>query len=168
MASILDRFQLNSSAKILIALLGAYLVYHFLYRKKTESLDNTDANVSTKAPLVQPQEPPLQAPAPPSEQQRIQQVIADKSQLQANDLLPQYDDANEFAKQNPVSSLLKEQNFLISGYHVGVNTVMQSNKIPYHDIRSAPPIPKSEVGPWSQSSYEVPTGAGRRQLEVGI
>jgi hypothetical protein len=94
-------------------------------------------------------------------------LVAGKQQLTAEDLLPKYDEANEFAKQNPVSDLLKEQNFLISGYHVGVNTVMQSNKIPYHDLRSAPPIPKETVGPWSQSSYETPAGGARRQFDLG-
>jgi hypothetical protein len=104
-----------------------------------------------------------------SEAQQEQQILsaaAEKEALKAEDLLPQYDDANEFAKQNPVSKLLKEQNFLISGYHAGINTVLQSNKIPYHDIRSVPPIPKESVGPWAQSSYETPVGSNRRQLEI--
>ncbi len=86
--------------------------------------------------------------------------------LKAEDLLPKYDDANAFAKENPVSKLLKEQNFLISGHHVGVNTVMQSNKIPYLDIRSLPPIPKENVGPWNQSSFEQSPGNLRRGLEI--
>ena len=78
-----------------------------------------------------------------------------------------YDDANEFAKQNPVSKLLQEQNFLQAGYHMGINTVIQSNKIPYLDIRSCPPIPKQEVGPFNNSSFEQPVGSNRRFLEIG-
>lgn len=112
--------------------------------------------------LAQPetQEPIVEAPAP--------QVVEEANKLTTDDLLPKYDEANEFVKQNPVSALLKEQNFLVSGYHAGVNTVMQSNKIAYHDLRSAPPIPKESAGPWSQSSFENPAGAGRRQLEIGV
>ncbi len=83
-----------------------------------------------------------------------------------DDLLPKYDDANAFAKENPVSKLLKEQNFLISGYHVGVNTVLQSNKIGNLDLRSLPPIPKESVGPWHQSSYEQSAGQLRRGVEI--
>ena len=50
---------------------------------------------------------------------------------------------------------------------MGINTVMQSNKIPYYDLRSAPPIPKQAVGPWAQSSYESFGGASaRRQFEL--
>ena len=96
----------------------------------------------------------------------VQAAVEEKVQLQAEDLLPQYDEANQFAEQNPVSKLLKEQNFLVSGYHMGINTIVQSNKIPYHDLRSAPPIPKENVGPFLQSSYEAPAGAGRKQFEL--
>jgi hypothetical protein len=96
----------------------------------------------------------------------FKRVVEGVPVLAAEELLPKYDDANKFAEENPISKLLKEQNFLISGYHVGINTVLQSNKIAYHDLRSAPPIPKESVGPWSQSSYETPMGANRRQLEI--
>jgi hypothetical protein len=96
----------------------------------------------------------------------FKRVVEGVPPLAAEELLPKYEDADKFAKENPISKLLKEQNFLISGYHVGINTVLQSNKIAYHDLRSAPPIPKESVGPWSQSSYETPMGANRRQLEI--
>ena len=82
--------------------------------------------------------------------------------------MPQYDEANEFTKENAVAKQLKESNFLQAGYHFGINTVVQSNKIPYYDIRSAPPIAKVDAGPWSQSSYENPMGFGRKRLEVGV
>ena len=100
-------------------------------------------------------------------QDMTDKIVSGAIQLKAEDLLPKYDEASDFAKENPVSDLLKEQNFLISGYHMGINTVMQSNKIPYHDLRSAPPIPKQVVGPWQQSSYETFGGASaRRQFEL--
>lgn len=90
------------------------------------------------------------------------------SALTADELLPKYSEADEFVQQNPVASLLKEQNFLISGYHVGVNTIAQSNKIPYHDIRSLPPIPKQTVGPWNQTTIDTLGAAStRRFFEIG-
>lgn len=91
-------------------------------------------------------------------------TIENPQQLTAEDLLPKYDDANEFAKENPVSKLLKEQNFLVSGHHIGINSVMQSNKIPYHDLRAAPPIPKETISPFLNSSYEQPMGANIKPL----
>ena len=95
-------------------------------------------------------------------------IVSGSTQLTADDLLPKYDEASDFAKENPVSKLLKEQNFLISGYHMGINTVLQSNKIPYYDLRSAPIIPKQSVGPWSQSSFEESAGGSKRRFfEIG-
>jgi hypothetical protein len=110
------------------------------------------------------------APAQPKmdEQSYIDNIVAGDKSLKADDLLPRYDAENEFAKENPVSKLLKEQNFLISGYHVGINTVMQSNKIPYHDLRSLPPTPKESVGPWNQSSLEQSPSQLRRGFEIGV
>lgn len=155
MTDIFKMIKSNDLLKIALVLLGVYL---FLTYKSTgkEGVDNViDAKLEIKK---EDQPKPIGK----------EQVVTEKKQIDGEDLLPKYDDANEFAKQNPVSKLLKEQNFLISGYHVGINTVMQSNKIPYYDIRSAPPIPKEVVSPWSQSSFEQPAGAGRKQLEVGV
>jgi hypothetical protein len=87
-------------------------------------------------------------------------------QLSTADLLPKYDEANQFAQQNPVSKLLQEQNFITAGYHMGINTQIQSNKIAYLDLRSAPVIPKQNIGPFLQSSYEEPLSAKRRQFEI--
>ena len=184
MASILETIQSNDLLKVFLILVGVYLFISYTSKNKSEKMENDYGympnyiegveNVKGSAPVAVPVAVPVAAPAQaaaPSavkspQQQQIDNVVAGKAQVKAEDLLPKYDDANEFAKQNPVSNLLKEQNFLISGYHVGINTVMQSNKIPYHDLRSAPPIPKENVGPFLQSSYEQPAGSGRRGLEI--
>lgn len=171
MNSIIQVIQSNDFVKIALILLGVYL---FMTYTKKDTMNNVEPGIyeyldNVNESVVQAETPVQQAAAPTETQQQkqIDSVVAGKDQLHASDLLPKYDEANEFAKQNPVSNLLKEQNFLISGYHVGINTVMQSNKIPYHDIRSAPPIPKENVGPWSQSSFETPMGSNRRPLEIG-
>lgn len=182
MNSFIKMIQSNDLLKVALILLGVYAFIFFFNRyniQVVEKLEDTPAEDSAEAPAVPEQ------PAVPSEPQTSFQpqntdnadasfapsnaatsVGEDKTKLQADDLLPKYDDANDFAKQNPVSQLLKEQNFLISGYHVGVNTVLQSNKIPYHDLRSAPPVPKEYTGPWSQSSYSEPMGSNRKLLEI--
>ena len=89
--------------------------------------------------------------------------------LSTDELLPKLsEEADDFVKQNPVAKMLKEQNFLVSGYHVGINTVLQSHKIPYHDLRSSPAISKSVVSPWNNSYVEAPAGSStRRQFEIG-
>jgi hypothetical protein len=157
--------------QILIIAVVVYFVYTNFLQESFEagSVDQQAPQQPTQQPQPQPQpqpEPIMQGISPEQQAQQINQIIQEKPQLSAEELLPKYDEANEFAKQNPVSDLLKEQNFLISGYHMGINTVMQSNKIPFHDLRSAPPIPKQNVGPFLQSSYETPAGTNRRSLEI--
>lgn len=93
-------------------------------------------------------------------------TILSNQTLTTSDLLPAYDEANEFSKQNPTQNLLKEQNFLVSSpMSGGLDTVVQSKKIAYHDIRSAPPIPKGSPFGIMESSYQEPAGFGRRPLE---
>lgn len=140
----------------------------------SKTLEQVRAESQQKMAAAEMAQPMIQGPtstgqagaAPQQQQAGFQRVVEGVPPLAAEDLLPKYEDADKFAKENPISKLLKEQNFLISGYHVGINTVVQSNKIPYYDLRSAPPIPKESVGPWSQSSYDTPMGANRRQLEI--
>lgn len=164
-------FEIIKTNKIIqFALIAIAIYFAITYMMPKETLENTEA--ASPAIEEKKEEPIVEKPqvvgGTLGEPEIAAAPVPEKpSQLDASELLPKYDEANEFAKQNPVSKLLKEQNFLISGYHVGVNTVMQSNKIPYHDLRSVPPIPKESVGPFLQSSYENPMGAGRRQLEVG-
>lgn len=148
--------------KIALVVLAGYLLFNYMSK---ETMDNTqvgqiyegyqqkdDENVAyEEAKMIEAMEVPDKA-------------ISNSQKLSAEDLLPKYDDANEFVKENPVSKLLKEQNFLISGHHVGINTVMQSNKIPYHDLRAAPPIPKESVSPFLNSSYEQPMGSNIKPL----
>lgn len=81
-------------------------------------------------------------------------------------MLPSYENVNEFDKENQVTNILKERKLLVAGKHSGVDTVVQTNKIPYHDIRSAPAIVKEDVSPFLKSSYEQPMGAGRRKFVI--
>lgn len=174
MADILKMITSNDIVKILLVLLAIYVIITYV-NKNNESMENTEVKGEVKEvkkvkEVIQPEltlSGPELAPVDYVQQKQIDKVVAGSDKLTADELLPKYDDANAFAKENPVSKLLKEQNFLISGYHVGINTVMQSNKIPYQDIRSLPPIPKENVGPWNQSSYEQSPAQMRRFLEIG-
>jgi len=183
MANILKLIQSNDMIKVALILLGVYIF--FIYMKKgtrgaekmqnyygimPEELENVQGEKGEEESLIRPevQEVEQDLVGKKAEQEYIDKIVAGADQVKADDLLPQYDAENEFAKENPVSKLLKEQNFLISGYHVGINTVMQSNKIPYHDIRSLPPIPKENAGPWNQSSYEQSPAQMRRFFEIGV
>lgn len=186
MQEVIDFVKKNILVQILIA--GAILYFFMQYKK--ENLDNVSGTTKTTTPTeitteitpvvpvpstALPQALQLESehsasatmPIASQQQAHVDSVVAGSAQLTTSDLLPVYDDANSFAQQNPVSKLLASQNYLQAGYHMGINTIIQSNKIPYLDIRSCPPIPKQEVGPWQQSSYEQPQGAQRRRLEIG-
>lgn len=164
MDSLIQLVKNNDIIKVALILGAIYLFMQFYHK---ENLDNIEGATPV---IAQPPVPTqlAQTVTPQQQMTQVDKVIAGKTALTTDDLLPKYDDANDFAKQNPVSKLLQETNFLTSGYHSGINTIVSSNKIPYHDIRSVPPIPKSEVSPFMNSSYEQPMGSGRRYLEVGM
>jgi hypothetical protein len=172
MANILETIQNNDILKVLVVILGIYLIYTYYFKPQEKygsyygMIPEQLENVQQEMTLAQPESLSVEAPIAQMQQEQIDKIVAGQDQIKADDLLPKYDDANAFAKENPVSKLLKEQNFLISGYHAGVNTVLQSNKIGNLDLRSLPPIPKESVGPWSQSSYEQSPGQLRRGVEI--
>lgn len=130
---------------------------------------NSDYVLSSKSQPIA-YTPPTNTVAPTTVDQSSSDATLNKilsnQTLTTSDLLPVYDDANEFSKQNPTQNLLKEQNFLASSpMSGGLDTVVQSKKIAYHDIRSAPPIPKGSPFGIMESSYQEPAGFGRRPLE---
>jgi hypothetical protein len=168
MDSLIQLVKNNDIIKVALILGAIYLFMQFYHKENLDNIEGAE-NVKATPVIAQPPAPTqlAQTVTPQQQMTQVDKVIAGKTALTTEDLLPKYDDANDFAKQNPVSKLLQETNFLTSGYHQGINTIVSSNKIPYHDIRSVPPIPKAEAGPWNQSSYENAMGSGRKYLEIG-
>jgi hypothetical protein len=157
MNTIIETIKQNDLLKI--ALVGLAIYLYFTYFKK-ETLDNQPVELETKVET--------KVESQTTEDKVSGAEFQAKPQLVADDLLPKYDESNEFAKQNPVSNLLKEQNFLIGGYHTGVSTHINSSRISYRDLRSSPAIPKdTSLSVWNVSSYEEAAGSGRKKLEIG-
>ena len=90
---------------------------------------------------------------------------AKQSVVDPKELLP-VDNNSEFSKLNPSGEGdLNNVSLLQAGHHIGINTVGQSLRNANQQLRSDPPIPKVETGPWLQTTM---TGDPyRRQLEVG-
>lgn len=87
------------------------------------------------------------------------------STLHSPDLLPKDGGANAWTDTSPrTQGSLTDSNYLESGYHFGINTVGQSLKNPNLSIRSDPPIPRTDIGPWSQSTVDPDTN--RRGFEI--
>jgi hypothetical protein len=160
--------------KMVVIVLGIFTLL-YLFKSPVETLVNFDkiktynsdesSTYSMAPPSTTFQEG---APIPEIKQQDIlDSVVVGADTLKADELLPKYDDANEFAKQNPITELLKEQNYLIAGYHLGISSTMQSSKIPYYDIRSLPAIPRDSDWPINNSSIERSNAFQRRPLDIG-
>jgi hypothetical protein len=70
-----------------------------------------------------------------------------------NELLPKT--SNSWGQLNPKGSgELSGVNLLSSGYHYGIDTVGQSRRNPNYQIRSEPPNPTRDVGPWNQTTIQ--------------
>lgn len=86
-----------------------------------------------------------------------------KDQLVAGDLLPP---EGGFAESNPATQgQLMNRNLFESAHHSGLNTQSNTLKNANRQIRSDPLIPRRDVGPWQQSTYEPDTN--RRTFEIG-
>ena len=81
------------------------------------------------------------------------------------ELLPK-DSNSQWAQLNPSGKgELANVNLLKAGYHVGIDTVGQSLRNANLQIRSEPPNPQLNVGPWNSSTIEP--DFMRPPLEIG-
>ena len=71
-----------------------------------------------------------------------------------SDLLPK-DTNSQWAQLNPSGKGdLANVNLLKAGYHIGIDTVGQTLRNANLQIRSEPPNPQLNVGPWNQTTIE--------------
>jgi hypothetical protein len=71
-----------------------------------------------------------------------------------SDLLPK-DNNSQWAQLNPVGKGdLANINLLKAGYHIGIDTIGQTLRNANLQIRSEPPNPQINVGPWNLSTIE--------------
>ena len=72
-----------------------------------------------------------------------------------SDLLPKNSSNSQWAQLNPVGKGdLANINLLKAGYHIGIDTVGQTLRNANLQIRSEPPNPQINVGPWNLSTIE--------------
>ena len=101
----------------------------------------------------------------PELKKEVNDSVYSRDRLISDDLLPK--DANsKWAKVNPAGAGdIQDQNFLTAGYHIGINTVGQSLRNANLQLRSEPPNPQLNTGPWNQST--ITGDKQRRPLEIG-
>lgn len=174
----------NDLVKIGVIVLGIYLIVHFFGKKEQyghyehneniEMEEEPEFDLTLAQPADDTPEGDLSVAKPvvlqtEAENQTINELVGGKQNLKAQDLMPVYDEADEFVAQNPVHKLLKEQNVLVSTHNFGVSTNLQSSKIDNYDLRSAPIIPRGDSSTfmWNFSSYTDSPYSKRRYLEIG-
>lgn len=82
------------------------------------------------------------------------------------ELLPKNDGNSQWAQLNPSGKgELANINLLKAGYHIGIDTIGQTLRNANLQIRSEPPNPQLNVGPWNQSTIEP--DFMRPPLEIG-
>ena len=110
---------------------------------------------------------PAAASAAPAVDATLPQDSNHKPIAAPNELLPA-DTNSQWAALNPVNmnqGSILAGDMLQAGYHIGLDTIGQTLKNANLQLRSDPIIPKVDVGPWNQSTYEP--DYGRVPLELG-
>ena len=94
------------------------------------------------------------------------QTMAAPQTSSSSDLLP-IDGNNQWAQLSPAGAgELQGINLLKSGYHIGIDTIGQTLRNANLQIRSEPPNPQINVGPWNQST--ISPDLMRTPLELGV
>ena len=114
--------------------------------------------------IEQPQELMQQDSGTGSQMNQLPSECYPKDVLSSADLLPR--DANSLWAQVSPSGQgsLADQNFLTSGFHIGINTVGQTLRNANRQLRSEPLNPQVKVSPWQQTTIEP--DINRRPLEI--
>ena len=150
-------FTINKVMIILFALITIWLLTQYSGDKFT-SIDAMETGTSTAGT--------------PASADKTPEVAAGAAQAlgtiaNPNELLP-VDQNSQWAALNPVNMSqgnILNGDMLQAGYHIGLDTIGQSMKNANLQLRSDPIIPKQDVGPWNQSTYEP--DYARVPLEVG-
>ena len=170
-------FKSKNSSNILIVLAIVAVVYVVMDYERIKSslgLDSMDnmkegeskrAAVNNYKPSVADQHTEANANGLNTDMQSLPSSCASKQISNPKDLLPA-DGNTEFSKMNPSGAGdLMNVNLLRSGHHIGINTVGTSLRNANLQVRSEPPNPRINTGPWNTST--ITSDTHRRPLEIG-
>jgi hypothetical protein len=158
----------KQNEKVILGLVGLIclaIIIQYVFRK--ESLDEIVEDADVDAQVEEPKEEVM--PVEDGDHSAIpegQQVGG--PEISPADLLPMSQDVVNFTQQFPGGeSDVKDKNFLIAGFNIGINTVASSLKNPNLQLRSDPYIPRQDTGPWNQSTIMSSDLTNRKPLEIG-
>ena len=153
------------------AIVLVYAVYTYSDQKFVVPYEPNQADTSGRSRATQPQQPQQQLPAGMSGMDGMTGQGgpgAGASQLPVanpSDLLPR-DTNNQWGSLNPSGSGdLQGQNLLSATFLTGIDTIGNTMKNANLQLRSEPPNPQLNVGPWNQSTFAP--DLMRTPLELG-
>jgi hypothetical protein len=133
-----------------------------------ESGESSDNAASQKQPSMKETSaqnvqsaPSAGAPAASAANGYAVQSVANHSDLLPNDKNSQWAALNPVAMNQDVAM----PDLLQAGHHIGIDTIGQTLRNANLQLRSDPIIPKTDIGPWNQSTIEA--DFIRTPLEVG-
>ncbi len=167
MDKIKDVYEKNSTViNIILGFIVAYLVMTYLF--PMEGMEHgEEAPIDAEAEPVEEIKEEVQ-PIEESDLAIVPEGQQTGGEIQPSDLLPMSQDVVDFTQQFPKGEeQVKEKNFLIAGYNIGINTVASSLKNANLQLRSDPYIPRQDTGPWNQSTIMSSDLTNRKPLEIG-
>lgn len=161
---------------VLMAFIGLYVLYMlFNYFDSKGSIGSEMMEMNNNR-AYQKQNVPQMGPQPAAEGSNEMYSSPDGAQMMPSacnmpqsqnpmDLLPN-DTNSQWAQLNPAGKGdLANINLLKAGYHIGIDTIGQTLRNANQQIRSEPPNPQVNVGPWNLSTIEP--DFMRVPLEIG-
>ena len=166
-------YGVGSIVVLLLLAYGVNLFANYLYSKGNagNEMMNSNMNTAYQNNAVRPSEPLGQnevfssANGVQTSQPGLPSSCSQPSIQNPADLLPK-DNNSQWAQLNPAGKgELASVNLLKAGYHIGIDTIGQSLRNANLQIRSEPPNPQLNVGPWNQST--ISSDFMRPSLEIG-
>lgn len=138
--------------KVIVAVLIVVILFRMLSGPKAvEKFDNFDPDFVSQASVPPGTDRPIStgSPTPPDVNTTMPPMTT------SVDLLPKPSQSanSEFGEFAPTKAL-EAQNFIDASKVIGVDTVGSSLRNASYDLRRAPVIPRSNAGPWSQSTID--------------
>ena len=166
-------YGVGSIVVLLLLAYGVNLFANYLYSKGNagNEMMHSNMNTSYQNNTVRPSEPLGQnevfssANGVQTSQPGLPSSCSQPSIQNPADLLPK-DNNSQWAQLNPAGKgELASVNLLKAGYHIGIDTIGQSLRNANLQIRSEPPNPQLNVGPWNLST--ISSDFMRPSLEIG-
>lgn len=150
---------------LVVIVVAVFLVAYFSVSVGKEQFDGQEMEIAGEVKAAEP-EMVEEAPKMPLDGEEAQkQAFREAGMEEPTDLLPADSEADTWAAKIDQTGLTPQyRSFIEAGEHVGTDTrggVMKNANL---QIRSDPPIPREDVGPWQNSTFQA--DPYRRQFEI--